>query len=274
MIRAELLKVTTTRATKAAIGVGIAGLIATQVTLVTVLPALASGAIGPGREALGDDLPAFELTSAAAQLAAVSPLGSSTGAGSIGIAVLAVLMLGVLAGTTDYRFGGIVPTALAEPRRGRILAAKVGAMAIVGAVVGVAYAVVSVATLLISLTLAQTDLAVSIPDLLGVLGRGALVVPLLGLLGLAIGILARNQLGGVLITLGVLLFELIAQATIQLVTGSLPVWAQLMPLSLGQAAVSPGVAGSIPPLIAVAALAALIAVVTAAAGAAMRSRDI
>lgn len=273
MIRAELLKLTTTRATKAAVAVGIAGLVATQVTLVTVLPALASGAIGPGREALGDDLPAFELSSGAAQLAAVSPLGSSTG-GSIGIAVLAVLILGVLAGTTDYRFGGIVPTALAQPQRGRILTAKVGALALVGLAVGVMYAIVSAATLAVSLLLAQTELAASIPDLVGVLGRGALAVTLLALLGLAIGVLARSQLAGVLVTLGILVLEIIIQSTVQLVTGALPVWAQLMPLSLGQAAVSSGVTGSIPPLVAVAALAALVAVVTAAAAVALRSRDI
>ena len=74
--------------------------------------------------------------------------------------------------------------------------------------------------------------------------------------------------------LGILLFELIAQAIVQLVTGTLPVWAQLMPLSLGQAAVSGGATGGIPPLAAVAALAALVALVVAAAGVALRSRDI
>ncbi|GHD45746.1 hypothetical protein D9V29_08105 [Mycetocola manganoxydans] len=274
MFRAEMLKLTTTRATKAAVAVGVAGLIATQVTLVTVLPALASGAIGPGREALGDDLPAFDLTTGAAQLAAVSPLGSSTGAGSIGIAVLAVLILGVLAGTTDYRFGGIVPTALAQPRRGRILTAKVLATALAGLVVGVTYAAVSLGTLLVSLLLARTELAASPLELAGVLGGGALAVALFALLGLAIGILARSQLAGVLVMLGILLFELIAQAIIQLVTGTLPAWAQLMPLSLGQAAVSSGATGGIPPVTAVAALAALVAVVVAAAGVALRSRDI
>ena len=274
MIRAEILKLTTTRATKAAVAVGVAGLIATQVTLVTVLPALASGAIGPGREALGDDLPAFELTSGAAQLAAVSPLGSSMGAGSIGIAVLAVLILGVLAGTTDYRFGGIVPTALAQPRRGRILTAKVGAMALGGLIVGLLYAIVSMATLAISLVLAGTQLAASVPDLVGVLGRGAIVVALFALLGLAIGILTRSQLAGVLVTLGLLLGELILQATTQIVLGSVPAWAQALPLSLGQAAVSSGTGASIAPWAAVGILAVLVAAVTAAAGVAMRSRDI
>lgn len=274
MFRAEILKLTTTTATRIAVIVGVVGLIVTQVTLVTVLPALASGAIGPGRAALGSDLPAFDLASRSAQLAALSPLGSSTGAGSIGIAVLAVLVLGVLAGTTDYRFGGIVPTALAEPRRGFILAAKVGAMSLTGLLVGFVYATVSVATLMISVPLAGAELAVGVQEIAGVVVRGLLVVALLSLLGLAIGILARNQLVGVLAMLGILLLELIIQAAVHVLTGSLPAWAQLMPLSLSQAAVSPGIPGGMPPVAAVAALAALVAVTMAAAATAMRSRDI
>jgi ABC-2 type transport system permease protein len=274
MIRAELLKLSTAIAAKVAVIVGVFGLIATQVTLVTVLPALASGAIGRGAEELGGDLPAFDLANGPAQLAAVSPLGSPTGTGSIGLAVLAVLVLGVLAGTTDYRFGGIVPTALAQPKWGVILAAKVGAMAITGLLVGIIYAAVSAATLTVSLPVAGVELAVSPGDLVGVLARGAVVVMLLALLGLAIGVLARSQLVGVLAMLGVVLLEIIVGAVAQLVTGGVPVWARIMPLSLGQAAVSPGLAVDLPPLVALAALAALVAVVLAGAGVAMRSRDI
>jgi ABC-2 type transport system permease protein len=274
MIRAELLKLTSTTAAKVAATVGIVGLIATQVTLVTLLPALASGTVGPGADALGGDLPEVDLVTRAAQLAAVSPLGSTTGAGSIGIAVLAVLLLGVLGGTTDYRFGGIVPTALARPRRGAILVSKAAAMALVGLLVGIGYALVSLATLLISLPLAGADLVVGVPELLGVLLRGTLVVALLAVLGLAVGILTRNQLAGVLTMFGVLLFELIFQGLVQLVTGSLPIWAQILPLALGQSAVSSGTAGTIPPMAALALLSTLVAGTVLAAGAAMRARDI
>jgi ABC-2 type transport system permease protein len=274
MIRAELLKLTSTRAARVAAIVGIGGLVATQVTMVTLLPALANGTVGPGAEALGGDVPEFDLATHAAQLAAASPLGSTTGAGAIGIAVLAVLLLGVLGGTTDYRFGGIVSTALAQPRRGGILVSKAGAMALAGLMVGVAYALVSLATLLISLPFVGAGLVVSAPDLLGVFLRGALVVALLALLGLGVGILARNQLVGVLAMFGVLLLEIIVQGMVQLVTGTLPVWAQLLPLALGQAAVSPGAAGALPPVAALAVLAALVAGVLVAAGAAMRTRDI
>jgi ABC-2 type transport system permease protein len=274
MIRAELLKLSSTTAAKVAVIVGVVGLVATQVTLVTVLPAVASGAIGPGVEALGVSLPEFDLATAAAQLNAVNPLGSSTGSGSIGIAVLSVLLLGVLGGTTDYRFGGIVTAALARPRRGAILLSKVGAMALAGLATGIAYALVSLATLLVALQITGAELVVGWPELLGVLSRGAAVVALLALLGLAVGILVRNQLAGVLTMFGILLFELIFQSMVQLIAGTLPVWAQILPLALGQAAVSSGAGWAIPPVAALAVLAGLVAAVTLAAGTLMRTRDI
>lgn len=274
MLRAELLKLTTTTAPKVAAGVGVVGLVLTQLAFVALLPALASGAIGPGPAALGDDLPTFDLGSGPAQLAALSPLGSTSGAGSIGIAVLSVLVLGVLAGTTDFRFGGIVGTALAEPRRGRIMAAKTGATALVGLVVGILFALVSVATLLLSLPLIGAPLDASALDMAGVLGRGAIVVALLTLLGLGVGILARSQLVGVLVMIGALLAELIVQATVQLVTGALPLWAQLLPLSLSQSAISADGVGALSPTVALGALAVLVAVVLAAATLALRRRDL
>ncbi|MDJ0317369.1 hypothetical protein [Arthrobacter antibioticus] len=274
MIRAELLKLTTTTAVKVAVIIGVVGLILTQITLLTLLPALASGAIGPGLDTLGVALPDFGLESHAAQLAALSPLGASTGSGSLGIAVLAVVILGVLAGTSDYRFGGIVTTALAQPRRGLILVAKIGALALTGLLVGFVYAAINLLTLIISLPLAGAELLVSAPELILVLVRGTVVVTLLVLLGLAVGLLARDQVVGILTMLGLLLFEIIVQSIAQLVSGTLPIWAQIMPLSLAQSAISSPMNGGFPPVVALAVLAALVAVVLAGAGAAMRTRDI
>jgi ABC-2 type transport system permease protein len=273
MLRAELLKLTTTTASKVAVGVGIVGLVLTQLTLVTLLPALASGAIGPGPEALGG-IPNFSLDTASAQLAALNPLGSTSGSGSIGIAVIAILILGVLAGTTDYRFGGIVPTALAQPKRGRILAAKVAATAIVGLVVGAVFATVSFVSLVVSLPIAGAELVVEPVEIVGVAARGIITIALLTLLGLAVGILARSQLVGVIAVMSVLLVEPIVQGIAQLATGTLPIWAQFLPLALGQAAISPGAEGSLPPLVAEAALAGLVGLIVVAAGTALRRRDI
>lgn len=273
MLRAELLKLSTTRATAIALAVGILGLIATQLVLVTLLPAIASGAIGPGADAVGDDLPDVDMTSPAGQLAALSPLGASTGSGSIGLALLAVLILGVLAGTTDFRHGGIVPTALARPRRGGILAAKSAAVGLTGIAVGIAYAVVSIGALVVSLAVQGTPLVLGAGEILMVLLRGAVVVALLALLGLGVGLLARSQLAGVLIALGALVLELMVQGFVQLATGGLPTWAQLLPLSLSQLAIG-SVPATIPPLLALLVLAVWAAIVLGASWLVIRRRDL
>src|SRR3546814_7814473 len=191
----------------------------------------------------------------------------------LGLASLAVLVLGVLAGTTDYRFGGIVPTALAEPRRGRILAAKALATAVTGLVLGVVYAFVSLGALLVSLTATGATLSIGVLDIAAVMAQGAVVVALLALIGLGIGLLARNQLAGVLTMLGVVVLELIVQAIASLVSGTQPVWAQLLPLTLSQAAIG-ATPASLPPLAALAGLSVWAALLLAATIVAIRRRDL
>ncbi|PRY64635.1 hypothetical protein B0I08_11219 [Glaciihabitans tibetensis] len=188
------------------------------------MPALASGQIGPGAAALGDDFPTLDLSTASGQLSALNPLGTASGGGSIGIAVITIVLLGVLAGTSDYRFGGIVTTALAQPRRGRILTAKAAAMGIVGLLTGVVFAVVSLAALLATLVLTGTPLVVE-------------------------------------------------PSVAQLVTGVLPVWAELLPLSLATSVIGTGASGLSLPL-AGGVLIALTGVDLAAAGVALRRRDV
>ncbi|KAA9156846.1 hypothetical protein F6B41_03865 [Microbacterium lushaniae] len=187
--------------------------------------------------------------------------------------MLAVLVLGVLAGTTDYRFGGIVPTALAEPRRGRILAAKVVATGVTGLVLGAAYALVSLVALLVSLPATGSALAVGIVDIAAVMARGTVVVALLALLGLGVGVLARSQLAGVLIMLGAAVLELMTQGVAVLISGAQPLWAQVLPLTLSQAAIGSAPA-AIPSAAALAALAGWVAIILAAAAAVIRRRDL
>ncbi len=273
MYRAELLGLRTVLATKVAAVVAVLGLLATQLTFVTLLPALARGDIGPGAEALGDDLPSFALTSAGEQLAALSPLGTSTGSGSLGVVVIAVALLGVLAGTSDFRYGGIVGAALAAPRRGRIMVAKAGAVAAIAAVIGLALVLVSTVTLLVTLTASGTPVALGVAAAAGVLARGVLVVVALALIGLAIGVMARSQLTGVLVALAVLVLEPVVQATLGLVSGSAPLWTQFLPVALAQAAVGAGPT-SLSPAIATVGLVVLTGVVVAAATVVLRRRDI
>lgn len=270
MLRAEILKLTTTTSTKAAILIAALGLIATQLAFTLLLPTLREdGAAGADVSA---ELPIIDLTLPGNQLAALNPFGASMSTGSIGVVIVAVVLLGVLAGTGDFRYGGITGAALAEPRRSRIILAKAGAAAAAGAVAGVLLAATAFLTLLATLLTRNAALNASPVQVLGLLGRGVLAIMLLSLIGLAVGLILRNQLAAVLVMLGALVLEPVLLSIVQLAAGTLPTWAQFLPVSLSQAAV--GSSGALAPGIALAALAALTATVLAAAAITLHRRDL
>jgi len=274
MIRAELLKLTTVTGTWVAVGIGAAGLLLTQLLAVTFIPALASGDVRgvPAQSELG----AVDPGSLEFQAAALNPLGSVLGStGSIGVATIVVMVLGLLVATTDYRFGGLVTTALAQPRRLRILGGKITATAIAAAALAVVFVVICLATLLITAAaLPSIEFVVPVAQVLGIAARSVAVIVLLALLGVAIGVLVRSQLAGVLVVIALLVLEPIVQSIAQLVTGTVPVWAQLLPLSLGQAAIADSASSVFPAIIALPALAAIVIVVTTASGTVLRRRDL
>lgn len=275
MFRAELIGLVTTTATKVTAAVAVVGLIVTQLAFVTLMPALADGDIGPGLDALGSDFPVLDLASRAVQLDALNPLGASMGSGSIGVALLAITLLGVLAGTSDDRYGGIVGAVLASPKRFRIVAAKAGAVALVGAALGgVVLALVSLVTLVITLAAAGTPFVLGLPDLAARFGLGVLAVTALSVIGLAVGLIVRTQLAGVLTMIGILILEPIVVSSIQLITGGIvPVWTQFLPVALAQGVIHGGTDG-LGPSVVILALVALTAALTAAASAALARRDI
>lgn len=274
MFRAELLGLVTTTATKVSALVAVAGLVVTQLTFVTLLPALARGDIGPGAEALGSDFPVLDLTSASAQLDAINPLGASMGSGSIGIALIAVVLLGTLAGTSDDRYGGIVGAALASPRRSRIVVSKALAVGLGGVVLGAAMAVASLAALLLTLAVSGIPFAAGIGDTVATLGRGVIAITALSLIGLAIGILVRSQLAGIITALAILFAEPLITATTSVISGGVaPVWTQVLPLALAQNVILGG-SDALHFGTALAVLAALTAAALAAASVALSRRDL
>jgi len=107
-----------------------------------------------------------------------------------------ILVLGILTLTQEFRFGTATPSFLVTPRRGRVLVAKLIAIAVTGfgfALVSAALAV-ALSAVLVSLrdgvvTWDQTVLQV----LLGVV----LVMVLYGPIGIAVGALVRNQIAAV-----------------------------------------------------------------------------
>ena len=274
MFAAELLKLRTVAAPAVTIAIGAVGLLLTQVLLVTVIPAIANGTIDTNGEVGAAELGPVDPGALPFQLAALDVLGGGSGTGSVSVATIAVLILGLLVATTDYRHGGIVATALAQPRRGRILAAKASATAVTAAAFGVLLAIIAAGVLVVTVVvLPGAELVLDPLTALAVLGRGVLVVVLLALLGLGIGVLVRSQLAGVLVVVALLLLEPIVQAVAGLISGGVPLWAQLLPVSLGRTAIAAPEGGLVWG-VALAALGGVVAVVLVAASAVLRRRDL
>ncbi|MGH9108903.1 MAG: ABC transporter permease [Acidimicrobiales bacterium] len=132
----------------------------------------------------------------------VQDLRDLVGAGYTAGTVMAPV-LGVLAITTEHRHRVLTATLLLEPRRSRVLAAKVAACVLWGLFMCVA-SLALVAAMGIPLLTSQGG---SLPDLAHQIGP---VVPgllgayaLLAVYGLGIGVLVRNQIAGVIVALGV-----------------------------------------------------------------------
>jgi hypothetical protein len=128
----------------------------------------------------------------------IPPLDTDEGVRTLlnqGTTVLAfVLVLGTLLVTSEYRHQTITSTFLAEPRRGRVVAAKF----MVGGAIGFVMSVVTIALVvgIVLIWLAAIDVSISDIGNLVVLPAFGTVVAGIGyaLLGVAVGALLRNQI--------------------------------------------------------------------------------
>ncbi|MBP1326609.1 hypothetical protein JOF28_001841 [Leucobacter exalbidus] len=271
MFRAELLKLSTIRSTQIAAFIGIVGIALTQGLMFWFVPALTLGLIDVPAD-IG--LPAFDTGSHAFQIAALNLVSGGSGSGSLSLALIAIVSIGVLAATTDYRFGGMATAALAQPRRVNILAGKVAATALIVAIIGVVYALVSVGVLWLATQTAQEALVISGGDILSAAARSIAALALLSLAALAVGLLVRSTLAAFLVVIGVVTIEPIIQG-IGMMTGSAAGWMQWLPLALAQTAAGDFAAAPGPnPLTALGMLAAGTLVLLVIAGAVLRRRDL
>ncbi len=123
---------------------------------------------------------------------------------------LFILLLGVIGMAGEWRHRTITGTVLAAPRRTQLLGAKVLSYAIAGAVLSltVTVTVMAVGSIILS---SQGETTIGIADLLDVLWRNLAVAGFLGALGACIGALVRNQ---IIAIIGLLIFSFVIEPTV------------------------------------------------------------
>jgi ABC-2 type transport system permease protein len=169
-IRAELLKIRTTRTTIA--------LIFGMIVLILLITLLTGLLTHPGGLASKEDQ--RELLSVA------------------GFAGVFSALAGVLLVTSEYRFGTIRPTILFNPERSHVLAAKVGAGALTGIVFGVLGEAVGWAVGFAILGGRGITVVLGSGDILLLTLGGLASAALWGAIGAGLGAIIHNQVGGVI----------------------------------------------------------------------------
>lgn len=141
---------------------------------------------------------------------------------NVGVAAMFALILGVIAMTSEYRHMTITATFLAEPRRGRVVTAKMAVYAALGAVVAVVVvAAVAVATFATMLPFDHAPLTAS---MVGKVLLGAVIgFALYAVLGVSVGALLRNQIAAII---AVVVWTLLLEP---LIGGFFPVVAKWLP---------------------------------------------
>ena len=131
-----------------------------------------------------------------------------------------VLILGILVIAGEYRHRTIVGTFLAQPRRGKVLAAKLLVTAGVGAVLGaVTFGFCAAVAIPIYAAKGVQDLSINFPTFwLGTL----LCAACFGLLGVALGAVTRNATAAIVV--GLIWTQLIEVALLQNAAPALAKW--------------------------------------------------
>ena len=173
LVRAELLKVRTTRAWWAYL-----------IVIVLLTGIGAAGEVGSAENA--------DRSTLSFQLGLVD---------TIGVAVLFAIILGITIVTNEFRHGTVTPTFLAEPRRERVIFAK----AIAATVVAIGFALLSLVVLaavaITWLTIVDAQLQLGDAEFLTRIGEQILSTVLWALMGVAIGTAVHSQVAALVGTL-------------------------------------------------------------------------
>ena len=122
--------------------------------------------------------------------------------GVAGLAQVFALILGILAITTEFRHGTITPSLLAVPVRRRLMLAKLGAVVLVGLVLGLVCFGVVTAVVLGIFSARGIDSGLSGGDVLAIVVGSTIATGLYAAFGLGLGAVLRNQVGAVVGALG------------------------------------------------------------------------
>jgi ABC-2 type transport system permease protein len=238
LLRAELLKLRTTRTFLALVGAAV---------LVSLLVVVLSAA-------LSEDVTADDVR----------------GIFASDFSALFILLLGIIGMTGEWRHRTITSTVLAAPGRVRLLAAKVVSYAVAGVVLSL---IVSVTIMLVgTLILAGRDeTTLGIGDLGDVLWRNLLVAAFLGALGVCFGALVRNQ---VVAIVAVLVLGFVVEPVLLGVAGDVGRFGPTVGAPNGVVGISFGDETPLEPAVAVLVLVGWVAVLFAAAAALLERRDL
>ena len=111
-----------------------------------------------------------------------------------------LLILGIIGMTQEYRHRTATPTFLTEPRRGRVIIAKLIAYALVA--VPFALVIVAVDVLVVTIYAGARGAAPSLDaDNLQTLGASGLVLVVFAVIGVGVGALLRNQVAAIVASL-------------------------------------------------------------------------
>lgn len=178
LLRAELLKLRTTRTFVAFVAVAL--LLSLLVVVLTTL--------------LTDDLSEDDLR----------------GLFSADFSSLFILLLGVMGMAGEWRHRTVTSTVLAAPKRLSLLAAKALSYAVAGAVLSliVTLTIMAVGTVIQS---ASGETTIGVADLADVLWRNLVVAALLGAFGVCIGGIVRNQVAAMI---GLLIVSFVVEPTV------------------------------------------------------------
>lgn len=280
MIASELLRIRYSPAARVVLALVLAEVVFIGL-LFAFLPALVDGLIAlneviPNATSVhqfsDDQLAALTLGTPVTQEVVIDLLGNS-GTG-IGFPAVAALLVGALTITTEHRHGSLTASALAEPRRARLLLAKLVALAATVFAAGVLLVIVRGLLLAAGLAIQGEPLLLDPSAVLGLWGRETITLILYAGLGFAIGLLARSPVAAITVLGGAIIIETIVRPITMLIFGT-PNPALFLPFGL-----VPDISGTHPlaaingvtvatsdvgPVVAVLVLAAWTLLVTAAA---------